>query len=408
MTSPKKPTSFAFDSPGAAIAAIAAELRPTSVQTISLRRCSGRVLAQPIVADRPSPACDVSAMDGYAVRFEDLPAATMAVAGEVACGSPAPPMPAGRALKIFTGAAVPKGCGAVIPREQLIESPGRIDLPDGLKVMPGQHIRRRGENGIEGETIVSAGSPINAVVASALAAFGVSRPRVYRSVRLGIIVTGNEVREVDSPVQPWQLRDSNSAALTAMFVRLGWIKLRPVVHAPDQPARLAKAIGDELEKADALILTGGVSMGDYDFVPAALEELGCRILFHKLPIRPGKPILGAIGPRGQAILGLPGNPLSVMTTARVFAAPILRRCAGHATLRPAPRWAMLSNPDDQRIGMHWFRPVRCADDGRVELVFSRGSGDLVSAARSDGVVEIVSGQAGPGPWPFYSWSLSDG
>ncbi len=399
---------FAFGSLGEAVAAMCERLEPVASETIPLCDCAGRVLAQAVEADRASPACDVSAMDGYAVRMGDLAAGSLAVVGEAAMGRPPASMPDGAVMCIFTGAPVPAECEAVIPREQVVEHPDRIELPAGLEVAEGQHIRRRGENGGAGEEVVGAGAAINSPIASALAAFGVVNPFVYQRVRLGVIVTGNEIAGVGEAVKAWQLRDSNGPALAAMFSASAWIDLRFVRHAPDDAGRLKDVIGRALAETDALLLSGGVSMGDYDFVPGVLAELGCEIVFHKLPIRPGKPVLGAVGPGGQVVMGLPGNPVSVMTTARRIAGPILRHVAGHAVVDPPVMLARVRNADEKRIGMQWCRPVRLCGGGEVELIATRGSGDILSAARSDGVVEIPPNQSGPGPWPFYSWSLRDG
>ncbi|MCC6681663.1 MAG: molybdopterin molybdotransferase MoeA [Phycisphaeraceae bacterium] len=414
-------TPFEFDAPGKAIAAMLERVEPLGAENVPLHAVSGRVLCQALQADRPSPACDVSAMDGYAVRLMDLNRPTLPIAGEVMTGHPPPGRsPAMRvfelgwdapataaALRIFTGGPVPEGCDAVIPREQVVELPDAINLPEGLQVKPGQHIRRCGENAQAGETIVEAGAAISPAVAAALATFGIDKPRVYRQLRLDAIVTGNEVHDVSACVQPWQLRDSNGPTLTAMFASRPWVNWRGASHVTDDRDRLRLAITAALADNDALLLTGGVSMGDYDFVPAILVELGCRIVFHKLPIRPGKPALGAIGPDGQAVLGLPGNPVSVMTTARRLALPVLRHRAGFALADTPTPTVSLINCDEKQLALHWSRPVRLIGDGRAELVRSRGSGDIISAARSDGFVEIAANQVGPGPWPFYRWSTAD-
>ena len=347
-----------------------------------------------------------AAMDGYAVR-QVSPGNTLPVVGEVAIGNPPPQMPHDAALRIFTGGPVPADCEAVIPREQVDERSDAIYLPADIAIKPGQHIRRRGENGQAGEDIVEQGTPISPAVAATLAAFGIAEPCVHRRVRLAAIVTGNEVHEASAMVEPWQLRDSNGPALAALFARRPWVDWRGVDRAPDDRNRLGQAIAAAMADSDALLLTGGVSMGDYDFVPAILAELGCNIVFHKLPIRPGKPVLGAIGPDGQAVLGLPGNPVSVMTTARRLAWPVLRHRAGFAQADPPAATVTLTNPDDKQLALHWSRPVRLIANGQAELIMTRGSGDIISAARSDGFVEIPANQTGPGPWPFHRWGAGD-
>lgn len=407
MTARSTDTRFAYDTLAQALDAMLVRLEVVGVEQVSLGDAIGRVLGEPLFADRPSPGCNVSAMDGYAVGATATPGAALPVAGEVAIGQAPPPMPASAALRIFTGGPVPTGCEAVIPREQVEEQPDTIRLPADLTIKPGQHIRRRGENGQAGQTIVEQGMPISPPVAAALAACGIARPRVHQRLRLAAIVTGNEVHSVSAQVQPWQLRDSNGPTLAAMFADRPWVNWRGVQHAPDDRDRLEQTVATALASCDALLLTGGVSMGDYDYVPAVLAELGCEIVFHKLPIRPGKPVLGAIGRQGQAIFGLPGNPVSVMTTARRLALPALRRRAGFAQADPPVATVTLVNADDKQLPMHWSRPVRLVDNGQAELITTRGSGDIIGVARSDGFIDIPANQQGPGPWPFYSWRATD-
>ncbi len=396
-----------FDSPAAAVAAVVERLLPVSDETVALHRAAGRILAEPVRTDRPSPACDVSAMDGYAVRLDDVKVGHLPVAGEVSVGRSPPRMPRGAALRIFTGGPVPDDCEAIIPREQVRERPEAIDLPANLCVAPGRHIRRRGENGQAGETIVEAGTRITPAVVAAMAASGIREPAVHRQVRVTLLVTGNEVHDVGVPVRPWQLRDSNGPALTTMFAGLAWVVWNGVRLVPDDRGQLRKSIVMALAESDAVLLTGGVSMGDYDFVPSVLTEVGCRIVFHGLPIRPGKPVLGAIGSEGQAVLGLPGNPVPVMTTARRIAVPVLRHVAGYARHEPPTTCAALANADNRTLDVYWSRPVRLVGHGQVGLVPTCGAGDIISAARSDGFVEIPPNQGGSGPWPFYRWSADD-
>lgn len=407
MTKPATTTDFAFDTPAHAVDAMRSRLEPVGVERIELNEAAGRILGEALNADRPSPACDVSAMDGYAVGVSAAADSTLPVVGEAAIGQPPPAMPMEGVLRIFTGGPVPDSCDAIVPREQVDEKPEAIHLPADIHIKPGQHIRRRGENGQAGETIAAQGTPVTPAVAAALAACGIAGPRVHQRLQLAAIVTGNEVNDVSAKVEPWQLRDSNGPALAALLATRPWVDWRGVQHATDDRALLRETIAAALADCDALLLTGGVSMGDYDFVPAVLAELGCEIIFHKLPIRPGKPALGAVGPRGQAVLGLPGNPVSVMTTARRLALPVLRHRAGFAQAAPPAPSVTLVNPDDKQLPLHWSRPVRLIADDRAELITTRGSGDIISAARSDGFVELPANQTGPGPWAFYRWGACD-
>jgi molybdenum cofactor synthesis domain-containing protein len=190
-----------------------------------------------------------------------------------------------------------------------------------------------------------------------------------------------------------------------MSAACGWADVAEPLHVPDEPERIRTTLAEAVQRADAILLTGGVSMGQYDHVPDAVRSVGGEVVFHKLPIRPGKPVLAAAGPGGQVIFGLPGNPVSVMVTARRIAAGALRRLAGFTEACPPVPAVRLTDADDETLALRWFRPVRLTGPGQAELVSTRGSGDMVSAARGDGFVEVPPGESGQGPWPFYAWEL---
>jgi molybdopterin molybdotransferase len=380
-------------------------LSPVGLERVSLSQAAGRVLAEPIRADRPSPACDTSAMDGYAVRMSDLRPAWLPVLGEAAIGRPPPAMPSAAVLSIFTGGPVPHGCDAVVPREHTIEADGAMRLREGATVRPGQHIRRRGENGLAGRVVAEAGRVIDAPIAAAMAAVGVSGPSVYRRVRVAAIVTGDEVLAADAAAQPWQVRDSNGAALAAMLGTVPWVRWLGVTHADDNPAAIRAAVAAALESADAVLLTGGVSVGDHDHVPAAVVACGCRIMFHGLPIRPGKPVLAAIGPSGQAVVGLPGNPVAVLTTAKLVALPLLRALSGQ---RSGDGTAGLADVEGDAVApadLWWYPPVRRLPSGRYVVAAGKGSGDWIAAAQSDGFIEVPPGEPAAGRRALCRWSV---
>ncbi len=389
--------------PHEAIARLVERLAPVSGEEVDLDEAGGRVLAEDIASDRPSPSCDVSAMDGYAVRLADLDRTELPVSGEVAIGTEPPELAPGAAVMIFTGGAVPAGAEAVIPRELVEERAGRIGLPGALDISPGQHIRRKGENLGGGEVVIEKGIAVDAAVAGALASFGIVRPRLFQRVRIGVMVTGDEVLPPEAAPTPWQLRDSNGSTLRTLVDGLPWAEAGSFERVTDEPDLLGKALGRMLGDCRVIMLTGGVSMGDYDYVPQVLQDAGADIVFHRLAQRPGKPMLGAVGPDGEAILGLPGNPVSVAVSARRIGMVALRRMAGFADVDPPPAMVTVEDPDADRIDLWWHRLVCLIGPGRARLVPTRGSGDLVSAARSTGFVAVPPGEAGPGPWPYYSW-----
>ncbi len=395
-----------FDSPQQAVAAMCGRVRPVGVEEVPLEAAAGRVLAAPVVADRPSPCVDVSAMDGYAVGPEDLGPGRLPIAGDIRIGREPPALARGSALRIVTGAAVPAGSAAVVKREDVQEEAGHITISaaGAAATPPGTSIRRRGENIGEGEQVVGAGVRVTPALAAALAAFGRVRVQVHRRVRVAILTTGDELVPATATPTMWQLRDSNGPAVRALVMGLGWAQMADQRRVGDEQADLARAVQELLATADALILTGGVSMGMRDFVPSVLRQVGAEVLFHKIPQRPGRPVLGSLMPDGRPILALPGNPMSVMVTARRMVVPVLARMAGVlADEEPAPA-VLLDEADQKRLDLWWHRPVRLTGPGRARLVGGKGSGDLVAAARSDGFVEVPPGHVGAGPWPFFGWS----
>jgi len=393
-----------FDSPAAALSALLARLPAVSHETIPLSECRGRVLARPLQTDRPSPALDVSVMDGFASRLADLAKGTLPISGDALIGEPPITLSPGCAARIVTGAPLPNGADCVLRIED-ISIVGetisfRADIAQSLP--PNHFVRRQGENAPQGAEVVPAGTPISPAIASALASCGIANPVVFRRLRVGILSTGDEVLAADATPRPWQLRDGNSAALQALFSSLFIVESAEARHAPDDQRRILATASELLSRCDALFLSGGVSMGHRDHVPAALAQLGASTIFHKIPQRPGKPILAAIGPGQQLILGLPGNPVSVLVTAHRFAVTALEHIAGLAKSRNQPAIS-IANPDNQTIPLWWHRIVKLTQDGRAELIDNKGSGDQVATAQSTGFIEIPPNTSTPGPWPYYAW-----
>ncbi len=395
---------FAHDTPDAALAAILAATEAVGGERLPLEDAAGRILAEPIRADRPSPACDVSQMDGYAVRRADLSRDTLPVAGEALIGTSAPDLPVGQALRVFTGSMIPAGAEAVLRREDVTERAGEIGLSEAAKqTTAGRFIRFEGENVAADAVVIPAGEPITSNRAAALASFGAAEVTVHQRVRVSVLVTGDELRDVREQPEPWQIREANSYALRALLAPLPWVELAAVHSVPDEPSAMQAAFARALESSEALLLSGGVSMGQRDFVPRVLADLGCATILHKLPIRPGKPLLAATGPGGKVVFGLPGNPVSVMTTAHRFALPALRKKAGFAQPQEPELRVEVVEDDGARIGLWWYRQVRLVGGGRAELVPTKGSGDLASVAASDGSVEVPPNESPAGPQRYWHW-----
>lgn len=387
-------------SPAEAVAALCSQLRPVGVEAASLAAAAGRVLAERARADRDSPPADVSAMDGYAFRLADWPAdgGWLHVAGEVDIGQAPPPLPERAAFRVFTGGAIPPGADTVVPRERVTEEAagdaarsGRIRAASAEAAPTlGRHIRRRGENARAGDTILPAGTPVTSAALSALAAFG-SIPWVRRQVRVAICTTGDELYDAattDALLPPFAIRDGNGPTIAAFVAGLPWARVVSSERVADNAAATAEAVRAALQRADVVLLSGGVSMGDHDHVPGACRAAGCRTVYHRLAMRPGKPNFGALGPAGQAVLGLPGNPGSVLAGLEVLAMPALRARAGFAETTPPRPAVEVAHAGTETLGLWWYRPARLDAAGRAHLIDHRGSGDIAGPAAMHGFVEV--------------------
>ncbi len=393
-----------FETPDDALGALADRLRKVD-PVASSGTFAQRVLACDVHADHDSPAADVSAMDGYAIRMGDLQRTDeLGVSGESIPGAPPPELVPGLVVRIFTGAVIPGGCEAVVKREETIESGPSIRWrPKALSIKAGENIRRAGENTRRGAPVLSAGKRLSAPDHAAVAAFGQYGADLAAKVRVSLLTTGDEVLDLDEDPQPWQLRNSNRAAVTALLQRQDWIEFSGHRHVADDREELLRSMEQQLAESDALILTGGVSMGDHDYVPEIVERLGGEIIFHRLPIRPGKPILGASTRDGKLILGLPGNPVSATIGCQRFAVPLLARISGQADWLPYCPAVRLERAGPKTLPLWWLRPVRLIDHGVAEPIESKGSGDLVALTHSTGFVELPPGTTGSGPWPYRAW-----
>jgi len=384
--------------------------KPVSCQRIALGESVGRVLAESAISDRPSPAFDASAMDGITIRLADLPELStggLPISGEAAIGMPVRLLQAGTAMYIFTGGPVPDGAQVVIKREELEEQENTVRfLGDPGSISVGQHIRRMGENCQSGTEIAHAGDLVTPAMIGTLSSFGVNQPLVRRKVRVVILVTGDEIDPDGQNPDRTRLRDSNGPAIEAMLALCPWIEIVERKTVLDHPNALRAAIESAIEQADCVLSTGGVSMGDHDWVPEIVESLGAEELFHRLAIKPGKPVFAATVSDSKLYLGLPGNPVSALITARRVAIPALSALAGfaHDSRSGANATVTAANPD--QIKAHPLtRFLLCNRNGcdRVEVICGKGSGDSVSSARSDGFIEVPPSATGDGDYNFYSW-----
>jgi molybdopterin molybdotransferase len=352
-------------------------------EAVPLREAVGRVLAHDIVSDRDYPPFDRSIRDGYAVPAADTRAgAQLKCIGELKAGdTPSVSVSAGNCIQIMTGAALPDGADAVVMIEHTARAGDNVTLDRAVK--SGQHVVRKGSEQAAGGIILAAGVRIGFAEIAAAAQVGASHPVVTRRPRVAVLSTGDEVVDFASTPGPFQIRNSNSVSLGAQISLLGRESVI-LGNAKDSLDDLRAKISAGLE-ADALILSGGVSMGKYDLVEPVLREFGAEFVFDAVAIRPGKPVVFAIC-KGKPVFGLPGNPVSTMVTFDLFVQPALDILAG-AEVRPLPFvQAVLTAPLSEKPGLTHFLPAQISwrdETARVSPIVWQGSGDVVAMARAN-------------------------
>ena len=331
-----KGAAIAVDIASAKAVAIAKPL--TETERLPLAEARGRILAQDVRASMDLPSFDNSAMDGYAVRRDYLQGEgpwTLSVAGRIAAGD-APPEAGERrgAIRIFTGAAVPEGCDAVVMQEHCERAGERIIIRERPRL--GEHIRRAGEDVPAGTAILDKGALLTPQRLALLAGQGFSEVVVIRKVRIGLISTGTELRDPGDPLGPGQIYNSNRVMIGAMLAAMPWVEVVDYGIVPDSLAAVSDAFGQAASRCDVLVSTGGVSAGEEDYAVAALGRHGGRLDILKVAMRPGKPVkIGMIG--RMLFAGLPGNPNAALVTFSQIALPAIRAIAGLASV--APDWS---------------------------------------------------------------------
>ncbi|MCA0207678.1 MAG: molybdopterin molybdotransferase MoeA [Proteobacteria bacterium] len=323
---------------------------PLGTENIALYESLGRYLSQDVLALRDQPAAALSAMDGYAIRFDDLPG-PWHVIGEAAAGSvPSLRVDAGQAMRIFTGAMLPEGADTVVVQEDVALSGGRLVLTGDGPGSRDRHIRARAIDFAAGDCLLPAGTRMTPGAIAAAAMSGAGQLVVGTRPRVAIVTTGDELVQPGRPLAPGQIPDSNGAMLAAM---LAGEVADPVLphHIPDDREKLAHVLKELARRHDVIVTVGGASVGDHDHVRGALEAAGGNLDFWRIAMRPGKPVIA--GRLGDAILlGLPGNPSSAFVTATMFLLPLVRHLAGARDPLPkvhrAPLAAALSAGGSRR------------------------------------------------------------
>ncbi len=354
----------------------------------------GRVLAEDVASDLSMPPFDKALMDGYAVRAADLPEGRgiLMVIDEITAGqTPRLPVGAGQAARIMTGAPIPDGADAVVMIERTRSVEGNRVQIDDRPPKPGQNILYHGREMRAGETVLSAGAVLRPQEFGLLATVGRTAARVHPAPVVAVLATGDELVEAPHRPGPGQIRNGNGPLLVGQVSRAGGIP-RYLGIARDELASL-RALMTEGLQAPVLVLSGGVSAGKMDLVPHVLGELGVEPHFHKVEMKPGKPVF--FGTRGDTLVfGLPGNPVSVMVCFELFVRPALRRLAGHADPGPRLVRAVLAEDFPYRTDRPTYHPARLDDgpDGwRVRIVPWFGSPDLRALTQANAFAVLPVG-----------------
>jgi molybdopterin molybdotransferase len=401
---------LAFEDARRAVEDHASLITPGAEETIVLLHSAGRILAEPVTADRDIPPFLRSTRDGYAVRTADLAKlpAKLTVMGEIKAGPAQIPsrLNRGEAYSIMTGAPAPQGADAVVMIEYTSLHNDRIEITKA--VAPGENIVAQGAEAKRGTLLLDRGTSLNEAAIALAASVGKSQLQVFTRPRVAVLTTGDEIVDVDAEIAPTQIRNSNSYSLAVQIQQAGGEPvLLPI--APDEPRRLRELIEQGLQ-SDLLLMTGGVSMGRYDLVEQVLAEMHAEFFFTGAKIQPGRPVVFGRVPCGadtpvrevpaqppllneahRYFFGLPGNPVSTMVTFELFARPMLEALAGMSPRPLTFLHARLKSEIRIKPGLKRFLPAILSgqyEDSQVELVPWQGSGDIAARSRSNCLVVI--------------------
>lgn len=362
---------------------------PPQVHGLALDQALGRVLGAAIHAPRQLPGWDNSAMDGYALRAADLPATggCLTLAGRIAAGQPATrALLPGQALRIFTGAPLPPGADTVVPQELCRVEGQQLWLP---AVRGGEHVRKAGEEVRQGHLLLPAGKRLRAQELGLLAACGVNWVEVYRPLRVGLLSSGDELREPGQPLAPGQIYNSNRYCLSALLQ--GWgVQVHDYGAMADELQASQQALYLAAQECDLLLTSGGVSVGEEDHLKQAIQELG-QVDFWRLAIQPGKPLaFGRVA--GKPWFGLPGNPAAALITALVVLRPFLLRAQGRRDVLPQPVGLPAGFDWPQANRRRQYLRARLVADGTggcsVQLHPQQSSAMLSAACWADGLALV--------------------
>ena len=376
---------------------IAGFLSPVAaVERVHVRSALGRVLASDIVSPIAVPGHDNSAMDGYAVRFADLKIDGETVlkrVGESFAGKPwTGAIGAGECVRIFTGGVMPQGADTVVMQERTSEEAAGVRIAQGAVTKAGQNRRFAGEDLKAGQVVFRAGQRVRPAELGMIASLGLGEISVYRRLRVAFFSTGDELKSIGAPLAAGEIYDSNRYTLYGMLTRLG-CEVIDMGVVEDAPEKLERAFVAAAQSADVVITSGGVSVGEADYVKQLLDKLG-EVVFWKIAMKPGRPLAyGKIG--GAHFFGLPGNPVSVMVTFYQFVRDALLILQGQRNVAPLPMFKVpLSAPIRKAPGRTEFQRGILSSDDRggftVRTTGDQGSGILSSMSQADCFIVLDS------------------
>lgn len=392
--------------------AILAAMPDFGSEPVALEAATGRILRQTVIAERDQPPFDRVTMDGIAINFAPFANGerSFRIQGTQAAGDPVQTITdPGNCIEIMTGAVLPVGCDCVIPVERISVGKGIAKIEIDYEPQPNQFIHPRGSDHQKAHCVLSPGIRINAMDIAIIASCGLAQVQVSKQPRVHVISTGNELVPAGQAIADHQIRLSNGPAVVAMLEQQGFTNSMHE-HLLDDFSQLKESLAAHLEAADVLVLSGGVSMGKADFVPAVLTELGVTVVFHKISQRPGKPMWFGVGPHGQVVFALPGNPVSTLVCCRHYVLPALSTASRRKTW--AQEMITLRDTVTFKPPLTCFLPVKLIANesgiSEAQPVPTNTSGDFSSLAATDGYIELESHHANFAAGmavPLHRWSF---
>ena len=362
-----------------------------SGESVPVGACADRVLCEDVLAERDQPPFDRVMMDGIAIAHGDWAGGRREFESTGVQGAGEAPLGierAGQCVQVMTGAVLPRGTDTIVPVEQLAFDGPLAHISAEAEPRLRQYIHPRGSDAPAGIQLLQSGERIGPAEIAVLAAAGRANVRVAALPRVAVVATGDELVEAGEPIAEHQIRSCNDLAIAASLSRHGLAECTRV-HLEDDETELPKALQRLHDEFDALVLSGGVSMGKFDFVPDALEQLRATPVFHRIRQRPGRPMWFGISHAGKPIFALPGNPVSTLVCTTRYVVPAFRQAAG---LKPWDgEWVRLVAPVDAPSNLTYFLAVKLHRDvngSEAEPRPTNSSGDFVSLAGTDGVVEL--------------------